>query len=232
VKANADKGATGPTTKVLADIVDVIKAQFPCEVPLFLMGHSMGGGEVLTFACTPEYDNLITNFRGFLLESPHIMLAPRNEPNFITIFLGRLAGKLFPKMQMVNALPPEDLTRDPEVVKSLKEDTLCHNTATLEGLAGLLDRATELHNGKLQLRKGMQSLWLGHGTIDGGTSYEASKKWFEEQTGTVKDKTFKSYDGWQHQLHADLPETRPIFAKDVGDWILARSSPAAEQAKL
>ena len=57
--------------------------------------------------------------------------------------------------------------------------------------------------------------------MDKGTSYEASKKWFEQQS-TVKDKEFKTYEGWFHQLHADLPDDREVFAKDVGDWILAR----------
>lgn len=232
VKDKADRGLTGPTAKVLEDIAEVVESQLPCDVPLFLMGHSMGGGEVLTLASTAKYDSLLVNFRGIILESPFIWFATGKEPNFLVMFGSRIAGKLLPRMQQVNILPPEDLTRDPEVVKSLKEDPLCHNTGTLEGLSSLMERTTELHSGRLKLRKGIQALWLGHGTIDGGTNYAASKKWFEEQTAGISDKTFKSYEGWQHQLHADLPETRPIFAKDVGDWILARLGPATEQAKL
>ncbi len=48
----------------------------------------------------------------------------------------------------------------------------------------------------------MRSLWLGHGTVDFGTSYEASRAWFNAQTG-LEDKTFKTYEGWYHQLHAE-----------------------------
>ncbi|KAA8568300.1 hypothetical protein EYC84_007336 [Monilinia fructicola] len=90
---------------------------------------------------------------------------------------------------MVSRLPPENLTRDPEVVKSINEDKLMHNTGTLEGLAGMLDRTAALNQGKTKLNPGIKSLWLGHGTEDKGTSFEGSEKWFNEQTG-LKDKEF------------------------------------------
>jgi len=93
---------------------------------------------------------------------------------------------------------------------------------TLEGLAGMLDRTAALNLGKAKLNKGTRAIWLGHGTADLGTSYKASKKWFDEQVA-VEDKEFKTYEGWFHQLHADSPDNREVFAKDVAEWILARS---------
>jgi acylglycerol lipase len=217
----AEKGLTGPTTQVISDIVSFIKTQLPSTVPLFIMGHSMGGGEALTLASDPQYADLMGDIGGWLLESPFIDFPEGFAPSSITVFFGRLAGKLMPHMHRLSPLPPENLTRDPEVVKSIKEDKLLHDTGTLEGLAGMLDRTENLNQGKVKLNKGVKSIWLGHGTKDMGTSYEGSKKWFEAQT-QVEDKEFKTYDGWYHQLHADLAKDRPVFATDVGDWILAR----------
>ncbi|KAF4627782.1 hypothetical protein G7Y89_g10371 [Cudoniella acicularis] len=218
----SERGLTGPTPLVISDIVSFIRKQLPSPVPVFLMGHSMGGGEVLTLASDPKYADLMPSIRGWLLESPFIAFPKGFEPNAMTVFFGKLAGKLLPHMHRVSPLPPENLTRDPEVVKSIKEDELLHDTGTLEGLSGLLERTASLNEGKAKLNKDVKSIWLGHGTNDMGTSYEASKKWFQEQT-QVEDKEFKTYEGWYHQLHADLPEDRPVFAKDIGDWILARS---------
>jgi acylglycerol lipase len=184
----------------------------------------MGGGEVLTLASEPQYEDLMPSIRGWLLESPLIDFPKGFEPSSLTVFFGRLAGKVLPHMHMLNRIPPENLTRDPEVIKSLDADPLIHNTGTLEGLAGLLDRTALLSSGKAKLNKGIKSIWLGHGTKDMATSFSGSEKWLKEQT-QVEDTEFKAYDGWYHQLHADLPETRPIFAKDVGDWILARLGP-------
>lgn len=186
----------------------------------------MGGGEAITLASDPQYAELMGSIRGWVLESPFIDFPKGFAPNSVEVFLGRLAGKLLPHMKRLSPLPPENLTRDPEVIKSLKEDKLLHDTGTLEGLSGMLERTEALAKGKTKLNKGVRSIWLGHGTKDMGTSYEASKQWIEKCG--VQDKEFKTYEGWYHQLHADLPDDRPIFGKDVGDWILARLGEGVE----
>jgi acylglycerol lipase len=191
----------------------------------------MGGGEALTLASDPQYADLMKDIRGWVLESPFIDFPKGYEPSSITVFLGRIAAKIVPHRQRFAGLPAEDLTRDPEVVKSIKADKLMHDTGTYEGLAGMLDRTIALNEGKAKLNKGVKSLWLGHGTDDKGTSYPGSKKWFERQT-ELEDKEFKTYEGWYHMLHCDLPDDRSIFAKDVGDWILARLGPEVVKAKL
>jgi acylglycerol lipase len=234
VHKESEKGLTGPTSLVISDIVSVIKSQIPATgntVPLFVMGHSMGGGEALTLASDPQYADLMKDIRGWVLESPFIDFPQGHAPSSITIFLGRLVGKIAPHKQRWSGLPPADLTRDPAVVESLKADKLDHDIGTLEGLAGMLDRTSALSKGHTKLNKGVRSLWLGHGTDDKGTSYPASKAWFERQAELV-DKEFKTYEGWSHMLHCDLPDNRSIFAKDVGDWILARVGPDEVKAKL
>lgn len=191
----------------------------------------MGGGEAVMLASDAMYEDVAKDVRGWILESPFFGFSKGEEPPGLVVFVGKLAGRLFPHMKRASALPAENLTRDPEVVKSLKEDKLLHGNGTLEGLAGMLDRAASINQGKVKLNPGVKSVWLGHGTEDKGTSYEESKKWFERQT-QLEDKEFKAYEGWTHQLHADLPENRPVFAKDVADWILARVGSDENKSKL
>ena len=69
--------------------------------------------------------------------------------------------------------------------------------------------------------KAVRAMWIGHGTKDKATSFELSKKYFDEFSGEVGDKEFKAYEGWFHQLHADGKKSEEFF-KDVGNWILAR----------
>jgi len=193
----------------------------------------MGGGEAVTLASDPLYADLAPKIRGWLLESPFIGFTPKTKPNPVTVILGRLAGKVLPHKQLVNPVLPENVTRDPEVVKSLTDDPLNHGTGTLQGFAGLLDRTAALSKGTAKLNKGINSIWIGHGTADLATSHGASKKWFDEQVD-VQDKEFKSYEGWAHQLHADLADNRGVFAKDIVDWILARCGEESKhgEAKL
>lgn len=100
------------------------------------MGHSMGGQETLHYTLTTKKSLLVDRPRlsGVVIEAPYIALDPSSEPNAITVFMGKLAAKLMPKMQMKQKLAAEFNTRDPEVNREWAEDELCHDTGTLEGL--------------------------------------------------------------------------------------------------
>ncbi|OLN97484.1 putative monoglyceride lipase [Colletotrichum chlorophyti] len=223
----AHRGLTGPTSRVLADVAAFIRDKLPSpDAPIFVMGHSMGGGQVLVLASDPQYHDLVAEVRGWLLESPFIAFTPGEEPNFLKVFFGKLASRLLPKQQLVNEIPAENLTRDPAVQQSIREDELMHNTGTLEGLSGMLERTDALASGKTRLSPNVKSLWLGHGTEDKTTCFNASKKWFEAQS--IDDGKYKPYEGSYHQLHADLG--KEDFFKDVGDWILERAADGQESA--
>lgn len=234
VRSNADKGATGPTSLVLSDCAAFIASHLPAAddpapVPVFVMGHSMGGGQCIHLAASPDHGDVVHRVRGWLLETPFIGFAQGESPSSLKVALGRFVGRLLPKQKLVNKIPPEYMSRDKEVVEDVRNDELCHDTGTLEGLSGILDRSIALESGLVKLSKGqMKSLWMGLGTEDKAVSYPAAKKWFEELGDVVEDKDMKIYEGWMHQLHAEIGKEE--FYKDVGDWILARVD--EDKAKL
>ncbi|EHK15168.1 uncharacterized protein TRIVIDRAFT_90938 [Trichoderma virens Gv29-8] len=216
----AEKGLTGPTAQVVADIVAFIQEKLPSDVPVFVMGHSMGGGEVLTLAGDAKHRQLVAQIRGWILEAPFIGFSKGEEPSVVKVVLGRLVGRLLPRQQLKHVVPPEHLSRDPAIVESIKNDELCHNTGTLEGLASLLDRTALLSSGGVKLGGDVQALLLTHGTNDMTCSYDAAVKFVNDQAA-VEDRETKSYDGGYHQLHAD--HCKDEYTKDVIDWILKRS---------
>lgn len=225
MKESSHRGLTGPTSLVLSDIAAFIEAQLPSSVPVFVMGHSMGGGEALALACEPEYAELVGKIRGWILEAPFLAFPEGEEPSALKVFMGRLVGRLLPRQPLLNRIPVEYLSRDPAWQKSVDEDALCHDTGTLEGLAGLLDRTSALSSGKWALSKNVKAMFVGHGTMDQVTSFKASKAWFEAQE--VGDAEFKAYDGCLHQLHADL--CKEEFYRDVSGWILKRADCAGDE---
>ncbi|KAK4164886.1 hypothetical protein QBC43DRAFT_317058 [Cladorrhinum sp. PSN259] len=202
------------------------------DPPVFVMGHSMGGGQVLTFLSDSKYeDSIVTKVRGWLLESPFIGFSPEEKPSWLKIFAGRLAGRLLPHQQLVHRIDPENLSRDPRVVESISKDALMHNTGTLEGFAGLLDRTTALDRGAVRPRKKgvVKSIWFGHGTNDKTTWFTSSWRYFQTCLEEVEDKKFRKYEEWYHQLHADGPDSE-LFFTEVADWILKRT-PGHEDGK-
>lgn len=160
------------------------------------MGHSMGGQETLQFAANgpPEVRKSVT---GFLASGPWIALHPNSQPNKITLMAGKLAAKLLPKRQMVTKLESKYMSHDEAMCKDWEADELCHNTGTLEGIAGMFERAEELHTGKVIWAEGDDvRVFIGHGTGDMVTSCEASEKFVERQK--IKDKTLNLYEGCYH----------------------------------
>ncbi|KAI2471849.1 alpha/beta-hydrolase [Annulohypoxylon bovei var. microspora] len=221
VRRPADRGRSGPTATVLADIAAFIRTQVLSDgddVPVFVLGHSMGGGEVLTFASTSEYDGIIARVRGWVLEAPFLGFAPEVQPSWLTVASGRIAAHVVPNFHLVRPVPTEHLCRDPEVQASIADDPLMHNTGTLEGLSGMIDRAESLSAGKVVLRPRVKSVFLAHGTADMVTSFDKVKGWWDGQK--FEDGTFKPYEGWFHQIHAEPGKEE--FYCDVGDWILER----------
>jgi acylglycerol lipase len=240
VAKKAERGHTGPTTRVLDDITSFLQSVIPSPVPLFLMGHSMGGGQVLCYAAQGPSE-MRKHIRGYLLESPFIDFDPKSKPSALTVFMGRLAGRFLPHRQMVNKLDVNLLCRDPAICKQLDDDELCHNTGTLEGLSGMLDRTGELAAGKVKIpddagEGGVTRIWIGHGDADGITDFGASKRLAEALE--VKDKEFRAYAGCYHRceqvtvcgdarltatVHDEPGSDKEAFRDDVANWILARS---------
>ncbi len=237
------RGLTGPTSQVLADINSFLCTLLPFTIPVFLMGHSMGGGEILAYAALGP-QSVREQITGYLAEAPFIAFPPPAAPSRLKVLLGRFAGKWMPERQMVQKLDAEQLCRDKQVCKDWVEDELCHDTGTLEGLSGMLERAEHLASGKVKIQGENVRVWVGHGSADTVTSFEASKKFMGELS--VQDKEFRAYDGWFHKcrclftlrraclltcdtVHAEPGEDKITFANDVAAWILARSSPSNAQ---
>lgn len=237
VHKNAQRGLTGGTRQVLDDITLFIRNLPVSEssIPLFLMGHSMGGAETLVYGAHGPAD-VRKMIRGYLCESPFVALHPDAKPWKATVLAGRLAAKLLPSGQMPNKLDARKICRDPEVCRVWAEDPLCHDTGTFEGLAGMLDRAADLEGGRATLKEGegeggATRLWIGHGTADAICDFDAARKYFDATP--IADKEFKQYDGWYHKLHSEPDNDKVEFARDAAKWIIDRSGDlSANKSKL
>ena len=186
----------------------------------------MGGGQILQYAAKGPSD-IRSQIRGYLAEAPYIALHPSAQPSKLLEVAGKLAAKVVPKRQMVQKLESKWICRDENVCKDYEKDDLCHDTGTLEGLAGMLQRASELDHGVVMPVEG--NFWIGHGNQDHITSYDSSRRLFERMGEGIKDKEYKTYEKHYHKLHAEPGEDKIVFANDVAAWILARSGSEGEQ---
>jgi alpha-beta hydrolase superfamily lysophospholipase len=159
-------------------------------VPVFIYGHSLGGGIVLNYLIRRK-----PSVTGAIVTSPWVILS--ETPPAFKVFLAKMAGTLMPGMTQSSGLKTEYLSRDPEVVNAYRHDPLVHGQISaglylwMTGAAGeTLARAGEI----------TVPLLLAHGRNDMITSPSGSV----QVAGSAPRSTLKLWDEGYHELHNDL----------------------------
>ncbi|KAF2863325.1 alpha/beta-hydrolase [Piedraia hortae CBS 480.64] len=231
-----DRGKCGGTQQVMDDISFFVRhtlsQQSDQHLPLFMMGHSMGGQETLYYAAAGPKD-ILSKIRGFIVEAPFVALHPKAQPFRITVMLGRVAAMVLPHMQKMQKLDSSTICRDEEVAQAFDNDPLCHNMGTLAGLAGMLDRARALETGTVRVMDGVGEggktrLLITMGTDDQICSWPAVQELFKHTA--VEDKELKMYEGWYHKLHLEPGKDKDIACADMAKWILDRCEGGSRMA--
>ena len=194
-------GVSGGTSAIIRDIDEIIiyrlshlKNLFTTP-PLFLLGHSAGGALDLTYAYLGAHRKAVA---GYLVWAPFIALSPELQPPWLKIFLGRLAGKVFPNRQLVHTTNPDQMSRDENVRDDFKKDKLVHDTGTLVGMSDMLERGMNLLKKDVVERFDKEKpVMVMHGENDMATDVEATKEFF--RLLDVKDKELVLYEGGYHK---------------------------------
>jgi acylglycerol lipase len=196
----------------LLDAQALLDAAAQSCVPLFLMGHSMGGTVAALYAIE-RLDATGRRLAGLILSSP--ALAPgRDVPRWM-LKLSQLISRLypsFPAMKIDAAL----LSRLQPVVNANRNDPLVHHGAIPARTgAELLLAMARVKRGRAGLRL---PLLVYHGTADKLIEPEGSRD-FGQHAGSP-DKTLTLHEGSYHETMNDLDRDRVIGA--LIEWIERR----------
>jgi alpha-beta hydrolase superfamily lysophospholipase len=177
-------------------------------VPLFLLGHSVGGCISLAYAV--EHQDKLD---GLLLSAP---LAALSAASLVERVAGHVLSRVAPKLGVID-IDATTVSRDPAVVEDYESDPLNHRgklpARTVHELAGTVARFPEAVT-RLTL-----PMLIMHGTDDRLVPIGGSEM-VDEQAGS-DDKTFIRYEGLYHEI-LNEPE-RERVAADIADWLDART---------
>lgn len=187
----------------LADFIGFATTHTP-GVPVFLLGHSLGGLIALQYATGEPVE-----LAGLVLSGAAV------QPGVGSPLLrgaARLLSVVTPNLGVLT-LPPEYLSRDPDVVASYRADPLVHlrkipartGAEILAATQALPDRLARLRIPVLIL----------HGGQDRMTTPEGSR--MVHQRVAARDRTLRIYDGLYHEIFNE-PERDEVLDDIIG-WL-------------
>ncbi len=174
------------------------------ELPLFLMGHSMGGLIVLNYAISnPE------GLQGVIASGP-LLAQPGISP--VLLLLSKIMSKIWPGFSIDTKLDVNHISRDPEVISAYNEDPLVHSMASAR-FGTEITTATDwtlAHADKFNL-----PLIILHGEADQLVPPHGSATFFEN--AATKDKERHLYPDGRHEPHNDID--RETVLQDLLNWL-------------
>ncbi|KAI0050771.1 lysophospholipase [Auriscalpium vulgare] len=199
-------------------------------LPIFLMGHSMGGGIALSFvtrSSEPPSKELVSSLAGVIGSSPLLRLS--DPPLGLVRWIGSRATALTPNLTIPAGVDPKWLTHDQAIVAENKVDPLIHQGASLRAVNDMLNRGETLLNEGYKNWPQPLPLLIIHGTEDHVTSSKASQAFIEKVQ--IADKKLSLYEGGYHELHNENNGVKEKFQDELITWAEAHLS-SEQTAKL
>jgi alpha-beta hydrolase superfamily lysophospholipase len=187
--------------------IQLIRQQEP-TLPLFILGHSLGGLIVLDYALQSPNE-----FKGVIISGPPIHPVGVAKPYLVVI--ARLLSGLFPRLSLKIGLGASALTRDPVIAEATRNDPMVSSVATLRWGMETMQAIAAVRQ---RISQWQLPILLIHGSADTINAVTGSQELFEKITHT--DKTLKIYPDNYHEPHNDLD--RETVLADLVNWLDGR----------
>jgi len=188
-------------------LVEKTRELYP-NTPLFLYGHSMGGGLALNYVARVQPQGLA----GIIATGPWIRLA--FEAPILKVLAGRMLRRFMPTLSLPTGLVASYISHDEAVVKAYVNDPLVHDQLSAAAGIALLEGAEWLDNwsGPISM-----PVLLEHGGDDKITSAIATQRFAARIPGDV---TYHEWPGLYHEIHQEK-EKEAVFAFTL-DWMMGK----------
>ncbi|KAF8700029.1 Lysophospholipase, partial [Rhizoctonia solani] len=213
-------------------MLGVLREGVSNEIPIFLVGHSMGGGLVLSFPTRPPTapfipkSETVLGLSGVIATSP--LIRQTHPAPAWQVGAGGLVSKL-PFGGGINVpaeVKPEDLSRDPAVGAAYKKDPYVKFMGTTKGIYDMINGGKELAEHDVTNWPIDLPLLVVHGTDDKLCSCPAAERFVKE--APAKDKLFVPFEGGYHELQNEIDGIQDKLFQTISSWIDAHLAKAAK----
>uniref|UniRef100_A0A8D0GFY4 Monoglyceride lipase n=1 Tax=Sphenodon punctatus TaxID=8508 RepID=A0A8D0GFY4_SPHPU len=196
--------------------IELMKQHHP-GLPVFLLGHSMGGAISILTACERP-----SEFSALVLISPLVVASPEAATP-IKVFAAKVLNLVLPNLTL-GAIDPNVVSRNKKEVESYTLDPLVHHGGMKVSFV------IQLMNAIAKIERSLPKLTLPilvlHGSSDKLCDIKGS--YLLMDTVSSQDKTLKVYDEAYHALHKELPEVSTAVFTEILTWIGQKVSAAGE----
>ncbi|RDX42361.1 lysophospholipase [Lentinus brumalis] len=188
-------------------------------IPVFLMGHSMGGASVcalVTRTEPPPSPETVDMVSGVITNAPLFELT-EPIPVWLKVIATAIAA-LFPNLPFPARMVEDRFSRDPAVVQALLADPLRKHYGRSRGLVDMMDQP----HGVLQTECAILPLCSSHsliGTTSQANSIASGLAFYEQLP--VDDKKLFTYEGARHDLFHEIEGIPDALAHEYIAWIEA-----------
>ncbi|KAI8086705.1 Alpha/Beta hydrolase protein [Halteromyces radiatus] len=196
----------------LNDINEAVHRTKQANIPLFLLGHSMGGGLILNYVARKDEFDGVSKLNGVIASAPLVILTKPVSP--LKYYPLKLASYITPSFGIRADMDPSFMSHDQDEIEKYKNDPLIHDYATIGTVGSFLDAGKNLLNIGSNITL---PILFSHGDEDPVNSHEATQRLYHITSST--DKEFKSWEGLYHELHNERKEDREKVIEYYANWI-------------
>ncbi|KAJ7616397.1 Alpha/Beta hydrolase protein [Roridomyces roridus] len=187
---------------------------FP-SLPLFLSGHSMGGGETLNFVVRRPDAVTSLGLRGMIPCSPLILTtSPSPYLRFWTAEKEATGEDPYAHTDTSRKVQHPGLTHDAAYNEMSKHDTLREPYGTVRHMSQMLEWGDDLFNSNYTKWPSTLPILIVHGSDDLLTSHDAARMLIEKLPAV--DKKFTSYPDGRHELVHEPAHGQAMVDEIVG----------------
>ena len=187
--------------------VDAVAAEQP-GLPLYLLGHSLGG-----LIATAYAEERPEGLAGLILSSPFLRL--KLPIGGVKQAAAKVLSRVAPTRDIGNSIPADELWPEPEGAAAYTSAPLNHHVATARWAAEALAAQGAALSAAGRLELPLLVMYAGADTI---ADPAASRELFA--AASSDDKTLRCYEGYYHELFNEVGRA-DVFA-DLAAWLEAR----------
>ena len=207
-RSDGSRGHVDAFSQLLDDLesfLGQVRAENP-DLPLVLMGHSLGGLLVTALLVERKPDLL-----GAVVSAPPLELGP--GVSRLRLRLASTLRRFAPRLRMRAGIHSNDLSRDPEVVRGYDDDPLVFRHATASFGAEALDAVVRTGDAAMHVQS---PLLLLHGEADRVCPPRGTRSFHGQLRGSGHG--LRVYPMLRHEI-LNEPEQEQVF-EDVLAWVL------------